>query len=134
MNPVEFLKTIYLGDRFCIKTVVDGFNNQFEFHVNQISRIRDASGEWNYYTDEDIENGTIVITDVKKVIFDGSGLIPNDQIYDVYANKIDDTVYEFTFETSHVDEKAMTHDITIRVVGESAYLLDPAKPDNRITE
>jgi len=134
MNPIEFLKSIYLGDRFCTKIVVDGLNNSFEFHVNRISRIRDVSGEWNYYTDEDIENGVIVITGVKKIIFDGSGLMPNDQIYDIYANKLDNSTYEFTFETSYVDHKATTYDITIKVIGEDVYILDPSKPDVKISE
>jgi hypothetical protein len=134
MNPIEFLKTIYFGDRFCTKIVVDGQNNIFEFHVNRVSRIRDVSGEWNNYTDEDIENAIIVIAGVKKVIFDDSGLIPNDQIYDIYATHLNDGTYEFIFETSHVDQKATTYDITIKIIGESIHLLDPAEPDIKIYE
>jgi hypothetical protein len=134
MDVTNFLKTIYLGDRFCTKMVLDGLNNQFELHINQISRIRDVSGEWNFYTDEDIKNGIIVIAGVKKIIFDESGLLPNDQVYDIYANKIDDTTYQFIIETSHIDEKTQTHDLIIKVLGEGGYLIDPTRSDIKITK
>lgn len=66
MNAIDFLKTLYFGDRYCTKFLLDSTNNKVELHVNQISRIRDKSGEWNYYTDEDIENGVLVFTGIKK--------------------------------------------------------------------
>lgn len=134
MNPVKFLKTLYFGDRFCTKLVLDGYNNQVELHVNLISRVRDESGEWDYYTDEDVENGAVVIIGVKKVTLDESGLIPNDQIYDVYANEINEGIYEFVIETSYVDKKALTHDLVIKVVADGVYLFDPAKPDMKIID
>ena len=133
MNAIDFLKTLYFGDRYCTKLLLDSANNKVELHVNQVSRIRDKSGEWNYYTDEDIENGILVFTDIKKVFLDESGLLPNDQIYDVYANE-HDGVYEFVIETSYVDASALTHDLTIRIIGEGVYLLDPTKPDVRIQD
>src|SRR3972149_9108993 len=125
MDTINFLKTIYFGDRFCTRIVIDGLNNHLELHVNCISRIRDVSGKWNFHTNEDIENGILIISGVKKINFDDSGLIPNDQIYDVYADRINDNLYEFTIETSRVDEKAQTHDLIIKILGETAYLLDP---------
>lgn len=134
MNPIEFLKTIYFGDRYCTKLVTDSKKKQVELHVNTISRIRDKSGEWNCYFDEDIDNGAVVITGVKKMTFDESGLLPNDQIYDVYASEIGEGIYEFSIETSHVDEKGLTTDLIFRVMGESVYLLDPKQPNIMITE
>lgn len=134
MNPIQFLKSIYLGDRYCINLHVDNEEKQVKLHVNSISRIRDKSGEWNYYYDEDIEDGVIVINGVKKVIFDKSGLLPNDQIYDFHARKIDNDVYEFTIETSYVDEYAITADLIFTVVGEEVYILDPSKPNIKITK
>jgi len=132
MDAIGFLKTLYFGDRYCTKIVLDGLENNFELHVDCISRIRDISGKWNFYTDEDIENGIVVISGIKKIIFDKSGLIPDAYIYDIYANKIDDELYEFTIETSHVDENAVTHDLTIKVIGEFVYLVDPKDPDKKI--
>lgn len=127
MNPIEFLRTIYLGDRYCTKVVIDTNNNTFEFHVNLISRIRDESGEWNYHSDEDILNGVIVITGISKVMLDSSGLIPNDQIYDLKANLIKEMKYEFIFNVSHVDKNAITHDLILEIVGDGIYLFDPIK-------
>lgn len=133
MNAIDFLKTVYFGDRYCTKLSLDSTNNQVELHINQISRIRDKSGEWNYYLDEDIENGVLVFTGIKEVFLDKSGLMPNDQIYDVHANE-QNGIYEFVIETSHVDVSALTHDLTIRIIGEGVYLLDPTKPDVRIQD
>ena len=48
MNAIDFLKTVYFGDRYCTKLLLDSTNNKVELHINQISRIRDKSGEWNY--------------------------------------------------------------------------------------
>lgn len=134
LNPVQFLKTVYFGDRFCTELVIDSNNNRVELHVNQVSRIRDTSGEWNYYSDEDVENGAIVITGVQKITFDESGLFPNDQIYDVYAIQISEGIYEFVIETSYVDEKALTHDLTFKIIGEGVYIFDPTRPNIKITE
>lgn len=134
MNAIDFLKTIYFGDRFCTKLVIDNLNAQFELHINQISRIRDKSGLWNFYTDEDIKNGILVIERIKKIFFDTSGFIPNDQIYDVYANEIDRDTYEFIIETSHIDEKAQTHNVTIKVLGQAVCLIDPKKPNVKISD
>ncbi|KKQ49982.1 MAG: hypothetical protein US69_C0001G0010 [candidate division TM6 bacterium GW2011_GWF2_38_10] len=132
MNTIDFLKTLYLGDRYCTKMVINGIDNNFEIHINCISRIRDILGKWNFYTTEDIENGIIVIDGVKKIIFDQSGLLPNDEIYDIYAKQISHNLYEFTIEASHVDDNSMTHDLTIKVIGESVYLIDPKKPTMKI--
>lgn len=134
MNAIDFLKSIYFGDRYCTKIVIDWVSNNFELHVNDISRIRDISGQWNFYTTEDIENGIVVISGVKKIIFDKSGLFPNDSIYSIYANKIDDKLYEFTIETNHGDEKAITHDLIIKVIAESVYLVDPKNQNAKIVD
>jgi hypothetical protein len=54
MKPEEFVKTIYLGDRACKKIVIDGWDELLKIQVNEISRIRDVSGQWNYYNDENM--------------------------------------------------------------------------------
>ncbi len=132
MDAIDFLKTLYFGDRYCTRIILDGLKDNFELHINCISRVRDISGQWNFYNDENIENGIVVISGVKKIIFDESGLLPNDSIYNIYANKIDDKLYEFTIEANHGDEKLISHDLTIKVVGESVYLVDPKDPDKKI--
>ena len=132
LNPIEFLKTIYYGDRYCTAFVVDEINKIIEIHINLISRIRNKSGHWNYYSDEDIENGILVITNVKEVCMDKSGLMPNDQIYDIYAKQVDEKNYEFTIETSYIDEDARTHDLFIKVIGQGVYITDPTNLEIKI--
>ena len=134
MNVEEFLKTIYLGDRYCTKIVMDGSNNNVEIHVNQISRIRDEAGQWNLYYDEDIVNGVIVITNVEKIAFDESGLMPNDQLYDIYAEELANDSYEFVIEASNIDEDANTKDVMIKIIGGGIYISDPKRPNVRITD
>jgi len=134
LNVEEFLKTIYLGDRYCTKIVLDGSNNNVEIHVNQISRIRDDAGQWNLYYDEDIVNGVIVITNVEKIAFDESGLMPNDQLYDIYAEKLDNNSYEFVIEASNIDEDANSKDVMIKIIGGGIYISDPKRLNVRIVD
>ncbi|MGE5405403.1 MAG: DUF6258 family protein [Candidatus Saccharibacteria bacterium] len=133
MKPDQFLKTVYLGDRYCTKLVLDGCNHCVEIHVNQISRIRDKTGVWNYYIDEDIENWAIVITGVKAVYLDDSGFMPNDEI-DIYASESSDGYFEFVIDSCHVDDEAETHNLVIKVVGKGVHLIDPARPNQLIID
>lgn len=134
LGPIEFLKTIYLGERLCTKLVLDNMNNQIEIHLNLISRIRDSSGEWNYYSDEDVEDGIIVLTGVTEIHLDPSGLLPNDQIYDIYVKQDDEQGFEFTIEASHVTKDAVTHDLTIVIKGEGIHIIDPKNPHVKIVD
>lgn len=124
MYPDNFLRSLYYGEGFCTKLVVNSSDCQIEIHINLISIIRDKFGEWNYYSDEDIKNAAIIITNVKKIVFDESGLIPNDQIYAIHATKVNDQIYEYVIETSHVDENCVTHDLILKVIGGGVFLLD----------
>lgn len=124
----QFINSIYLGDCFCTKLVFEGVKNQVELHVNLISRIRSESGDWNFYSDEDIENGAIVFTGIQSISLGGLALLPNDQIYDIHINKKDIRFSEFIIEMSHVDQDAITHDMTMSFVAEGAYLMNPLMP------
>lgn len=132
MSPIEFLKSIYLGDRYCESLDIDHEKKEVKIKVNRISRIRDKSGIWEYYYDEDIEEGVIVIYGVNNVVLDESGLLPNDQIYDIYAIEINNGIYEFTIETSYVDEEAITTDLIFKFIGKGVYLVDPSNPNIKI--
>ncbi|QVK19275.1 hypothetical protein KHQ81_06145 [Mycoplasmatota bacterium] len=125
MNCVDFLTTIYLGDRIIKKIIIDSYNNKLEIHLNRISRIRSIDGNWHFYNKEDIENGIIVINDIKNIVFDASGLFPNDEIYSIYATELDNGFYDITIEAIHADENIGCHDITIKVIGKSIHLVNP---------
>lgn len=132
MKPIDFLKTIYLGDRYCWKLVANSVKKEVEIYINLISRVRDESGEWNYYSDEDIENGAIVFANVNQLFLDKSGLMPNDEIYNIKAIETTNGLYEFTIEASNVNKDVETTDLIIQIIAESVYLLDPLNPDVKI--
>jgi hypothetical protein len=80
MNVKSFLQTLYVGDRGCKSITFDGWNKSVRVQVDTISRIRSASGAWNYYTEEDIDDGLIVFTDVAACELSNHGQLPNDQL------------------------------------------------------
>ncbi len=133
MNPVDFLKTIYLGDRYCTRFHIVLEDKTVEIHVDNVSRIRSESGDWNYYIEEDVKNGIIVISGVESVKEDPSGYEPNDLIYEITV-KEENGNYHFLVECSHVDEDAITHDLQIEIVGSDLYLVDPIDLKQKILE
>lgn len=70
---------------------------------------------------------------MNEVILDKTGLIPNEDIYDIYATKIENELHKFTIEASYIYEEAETTDLIFTVIGEGMYLLDSSKPNIKIT-
>jgi Family of unknown function (DUF6258) len=133
MNPIEFVKTIYLGDCYSKKVFYNKHQKSFEIQMNNISRIRDVSGLWNFYTDEDIENGMIILSNVKRVIDDEKGFIPMEDI-SISVECTEESEFEFTIKGCYIDEKILPHDVTIKVFATNIFLIDPTKPNHRIVE
>ena len=141
MDPVRFMKTIYLGDRACKKIILDGWNCQVMLQVDSISRVRDPSGLWNYYMAEDIENGLIVFQHVSSFAMEPSGLIPNDFILDFEVNPLSEKdisgnpLYLFIFHIGYGDQKTLrTAKVTVKIEASEVHLEDPARPGIAITE
>ena len=80
MNPTEFVKTIYLGDRACKAIIIDGWNSCVRLQVDCISRVRDMTGKWDFYTEEDVSDGFIVFDGVGAIELRNAGHVPNDSI------------------------------------------------------
>ncbi|WP_454054453.1 DUF6258 family protein [Clostridium sp. Marseille-Q7071] len=136
MNPREFINTIYLGDRFCKSILIDGYNERVKIQINTISRIRSESGNWEYYNDENIEDGLIVFTGVKSILLEPQGFIPNDEIEIVSAELIEDDEESFIFNISAAscDQQGRCTRVEMKIIAEAIHLEDPTNQGVEINE
>lgn len=131
MDVKKFFSTIYLGDRYCVETKYDKKDNFFTIQMNGISRIRSTDGQWNFYTDEDIMDGLIVFSGVKKIECGRAPFELNDEIYDIQAAVINDVLYEFTVSGRYVHDSGYAEG-AIRIIAKDVYLIDPKNPSVQI--
>jgi len=128
MLPSEFLKTIYLGDRACKSITIDGWNNCVAIKVNEISRVRSESGRWECYNDENIVDGLLVFSDVRTILFDPAGPIPNDYISGLDAEPLADGHYRFRFSAASVGQSASSTEALVVMEAKRLHLEDPSAP------
>lgn len=122
MNIVEFLGTIYLGDRALKSILIDGWRAEVKLQVSCISRIR--SDSWNFYTDEDLPEGCLVFQGVTRVIHDASGFVPNDVINEIRAEAIDWVagVFLISVNADSVDDKGDRTEVWMKIYANSMVL------------
>lgn len=120
-DPLKFLKTIYLGDRGVTGISMDSVRKTVKIHIDCISRIRGEN--WNYYTDEDLENASIVFTGCKKFFFDTNGILPSDFIEIESVEQTADDEYSIVFDVSSYsfDEKRLVS-AKLKVIFQSVHL------------
>lgn len=141
-NPEEFVKTIYLGDRACKTIIIDGWNRHISLQIDTISRIRDSSGNWNFYTEEDIENGFIVFDSVSSFTLNPQGDLPNDWIDIIRVEKAssknletpNESKYKFTISLGSVKKSGTAKEIIMEITASSIYLEDPNHPGIKIVD
>jgi hypothetical protein len=124
----EFLDTIYLGDRACKAITIDGWGRRVLVQVDEISRVRSASGLWEYYNDENIVDGLIVFSEVRSIVLDPPGPIPNDFINDFEAEILPDDYYRITLWVSSGDEHFKSTEVSITIEAKRVHLEDPIAP------
>jgi hypothetical protein len=133
MNIIEFLRTIYLGDRSCRSILIDGWNSELKLQVSCISRVR--SKTWNYYTDEDIEDGHMVFGNVSFISFDPQGFLPDDLINSIEAHVIDQQsgTCEVKLSIDSVDSKGFRTEVVVTIHADTLSLETNDAPAVRIT-
>lgn len=132
LDPVAFLKTVYLGDRACKGVHLDAWRRVVSIRVDTISRIRDPAGLWNFHDKEDIVDGAIVFVGVESLRLDPLGVIPNDYIHSIDAEPMQGSpatspLYSFTMSVGSVDEAANHTEVVIRITARGVHLEDPGR-------
>lgn len=134
MTPTELVRTIYLGDRACRRIIVDGWGKSVSLQVDLISRIRSSSGEWDFYADEDIEDGFLVFEGVTSFRFEPQGLVPNDWIDITDVRKQEAHLgagppqYLTTISLGAVDSDGNGKEVMLTISAARLGLIDPAQP------
>jgi hypothetical protein len=122
-NPLDFFKTVYLGDRACKAIFIDTWDSVVRIRVDLISRVRSASGNWDFYTDEDVEDGFLVFKKVKYFSMTPEGLLPNDLINSVSVEKDNlDDLWVVKLGIDSADEQGQSKEVQIKIVTESVYI------------
>ena len=127
MTPIEFVKTIYLGDRSCESVLVDALNNIVKLKIDSISRERSPGG-WTHYTHENLRGGYIVFSSVKQFNWTSDGQLPNDYIYSLEVKASDfEEYYEFKFLVygvydSLVPTKEDWGDVVLTIIAKNIHL------------
>ena len=131
-NPAAFLRTVYLGDRACKGLTIDSWGKRFVLHVSCISRIRSQSGEWQFYTDEDIPDGVLVFTGLDSIEFAPSGHVPNDAVNSIDVKTLSDDplapLFLFEISVGSSGRQGDVTEVTIRVVARDVHLENPSRP------
>jgi len=142
MDTQTFAKSVYLGDRACKALHIDTWNRRVTIQIDTISRIRSTSGEWEYYTEEDIEDGLLVFDGVTFFSLSPPGCLPNDwiSIVDVESVSEQDGVslsnpqFRFTLSLGAVTEAGEGQELSLTLVAAGIHIEDPARPGITITD
>lgn len=126
-----FINTIYLGDRACKGYSLDSFKREFRIFIDDISRIRSTTGEWNYYIDEDIKDGRLVFSGLVAIHVQPSFLIPNDYV-EITRLGTDHGNITFELELGCVGDDRKSRPQLITIVAADFYLEDPEYPGVQI--
>lgn len=127
MNVEQFMKTIYLGDRFLKEIVIDSYNKEIKLKINVISRIRNSEGVWNYYNNENIQDGYIIFSDAQKFSLEPGGVIPNDEINDWECRELEKGVFEILFYIGSYNFENEYKEVKVSLHTKQVCLEDPDK-------
>lgn len=130
MNILEFLKTIYLGDRGCKSILIDGWCDEVKIQIDCISRVRDKT--WNYYRKEDLENGFIVFERVRSISIKPDGVVPNGFINDISAELVNENEYLIKLNIDADTSDGFHSEAVVQIIANSIALEECGNHSNRI--
>ena len=129
METEELVEDIYLGDRACKAIFIDSWKKRVSIQIDCISRLRPGAQCWDYYNERNIEDGWLVFSDVRSIIFDPPGPIPNDYIMDFTAKPIhlseDQKLYLFTFAAVAMTKSDGGYEVLVKIEASRLHLEDP---------
>ena len=125
----KFIKSIYLGDRYCENLEIN--DKKIIFQINCISRVEDGDEEWNFYSKKDIDHGCLVFDEVVE-FRSSSKLIINDEIYAIEVVEKKNDVYSFIVYGCNISDEAISTDIEFYIKAKKIYIYDPVKMCNII--
>src|SRR5688500_17186796 len=119
MNPTEFLKSIYLGDRACKALLVDSWKKRVAIQVDVISRLKPGAKTWEFYSDADIKDCWLVFSDVRSLRFEPPGPLPNDLINHASV-RLNDSPRDqpgslFELSIGSVDDSGNSTEVLVRI-------------------
>ena len=122
-NPLDFFRTVYFGDRACKAIFINTWDSVVRVQIDLISRIRSVSGDWDFYSDEDVENGFLVFRRVKHFSMTPEGLLPNDLINSVSVEKDNqEGFWIFRLGIDSADERGQSEEVQVKIVAESVFI------------
>lgn len=132
ISTEKFVNSIYLGDRACKQLNIDTWSKTVSIQVDTISRIRSDDGNWNFYCEEDINDGFLVFKEVESILFNGNGKLPNDRINYLNAVQQIDGLFSFTLSIDSIDKNGVNEEIILKLIAKEICIQDPSKPDKLI--
>lgn len=136
LEPIDLLKSVYLGDRGVEWIQYDNQLRQLKVCVDLISRVRASDGEWSFYSKEDLKNGILVFDGVSGLHFDPSGSTINSFLHALEFEALGGGNYRCVIEGDFVDPKGTIEEediyATIRFNFMDFFLVDQNRPENEI--
>jgi hypothetical protein len=132
LEPERLLQTIYIGDRACKAVLIDSWKDRVAVQIDVISRLKPGAKTWDFDTEEDIQDGWLVFSEVSAIRFDPPGPLPNDYITSISVKSADSpkAFARFLFELSigSVNEFADSTEVRVLIEANHLHIEDPKRP------
>ena len=125
VDAADFIKTLYIQERIIEAIELDVTHSRVTLKIDRLSRIRSADGDWDFYTDEDIEHCSIVFAGCTVFELASAGRIPREITGISKLCKLDRKKYHIEIDASQYDFNL--HDVAdnkIKITFTEIYLED----------